>query len=152
MVKEGLSYDHDVLHITDNSRAGSRLAPSQWETALQSSTVSYWQGANSESALLFVRVSRYGVASVVIDVALMPVSMRVGQLVTFSLICYVCLNISFELFLNFSFHWSPATVFLEFIYIVSLVMNIQYVIESQHIWICKKKYHIADISSSDSLW
>ena len=29
----------------------SRLAPSQWETSLQSSTVSHWLGANLESAL-----------------------------------------------------------------------------------------------------
>ena len=32
-------------------RADSRLAPSQWETALQSNAVSYWLGANLESAL-----------------------------------------------------------------------------------------------------
>ena len=32
-------------------RADSRLAPSQWETSLQSNTVSHWLGANLESAL-----------------------------------------------------------------------------------------------------
>ena len=33
-------------------RADSRLAPSQWETSLQSNAVSHWLGANLESALL----------------------------------------------------------------------------------------------------
>ena len=33
-------------------RADSRLAPSQWETSLQSNAVSHWLGANIESALL----------------------------------------------------------------------------------------------------
>ena len=32
-------------------RADSRLEPSQWETSLQSNTVSHWLGANLESAL-----------------------------------------------------------------------------------------------------
>ena len=32
-------------------RSDSRLAPSQWETALQSNAVSHWLGANLESAL-----------------------------------------------------------------------------------------------------
>ena len=32
-------------------RADSRLAPSQWETPLQSNVVSHWLGANLESAL-----------------------------------------------------------------------------------------------------
>ena len=32
-------------------RADSRLAPSQWETSLQSNAVSHWLGANLESAL-----------------------------------------------------------------------------------------------------
>ena len=35
-------------------RADSRLAPSQWETALQSNAVSHWLGANLESALYWV--------------------------------------------------------------------------------------------------
>ena len=35
-------------------RANSRLAPSQWETSLQSNVVSPWQGANLESALLCI--------------------------------------------------------------------------------------------------
>ena len=33
-------------------RADSRLAPSQWETSLQSNAVSHWLGANLESALI----------------------------------------------------------------------------------------------------
>ena len=33
------------------NRADSRLAPSQWETSLQSNAVSHWLGANLESAL-----------------------------------------------------------------------------------------------------
>ena len=33
------------------SRADSRLAPSQWETSIQSKAVSLWLGANRESAL-----------------------------------------------------------------------------------------------------
>ena len=32
-------------------RVDSRFAPSQWETSLQNNTVSYWLGANLESAL-----------------------------------------------------------------------------------------------------
>ena len=46
------------LHITTWSlhkgpvmMAHSRLAPSQWETSLQSNAVSHWLGANLESAL-----------------------------------------------------------------------------------------------------
>ena len=34
-------------------RADSRLAPSQWETSLQSNAVSHWLGANLESALRY---------------------------------------------------------------------------------------------------
>ena len=34
-------------------RAESRLGPSQWETSLQSNTVSHWLGANLESALIW---------------------------------------------------------------------------------------------------
>ena len=41
-----------IRHIL--TRADSRLAPSQWETSLQSKTVSHWLGANLESALLTV--------------------------------------------------------------------------------------------------
>ena len=36
-----------------NSRADSRLAPSEWETWLQSNAVSDWLGVNLESALQF---------------------------------------------------------------------------------------------------
>ena len=35
-----------------SNRADSRLAPSQWETPLQSNAVSHWLGANLESTLL----------------------------------------------------------------------------------------------------
>ena len=35
------------------TRAGSRLAPSQWETALFCNAVSHWLGTNLESALLY---------------------------------------------------------------------------------------------------
>ena len=37
-------------------RADFRLAPSQWETLLQSNAVSHWLGANLESALVHVFV------------------------------------------------------------------------------------------------
>ena len=37
--------------ITTYIRADSRLAPSQWETSLQSNAVSHWLGTNLESAL-----------------------------------------------------------------------------------------------------
>ena len=41
--------------IFDNAtyphRVDSRLAPSQWDTALQSNAVSHWLGANLEAAL-----------------------------------------------------------------------------------------------------
>ena len=36
------------------SGADSRLAPRQWETSLQSNTVSHWLGANLESALKYI--------------------------------------------------------------------------------------------------
>ena len=39
------------------SRADSRLAPSQWETSLQSNTVAHWLDANLESALYSVSCS-----------------------------------------------------------------------------------------------
>ena len=41
-------------HDQTISRVDSRLAPSQWETSLQSNAVSHWLGANLESALSFV--------------------------------------------------------------------------------------------------
>ena len=37
--------------FSSNTRAGSGLGPSQWETSLQSNAVSHWLGANLESAL-----------------------------------------------------------------------------------------------------
>ena len=40
-----------------NNRADSRFAPSQWETSLQSDTVSHWLGANLESALIQYAIS-----------------------------------------------------------------------------------------------
>ena len=39
-------------------RAGSRVAPSQWETSLLSNDVSHWLGANPESALISFTLSR----------------------------------------------------------------------------------------------
>ena len=45
---------HFVLASTwkiNKNMADSRLAPSQWETSLQSNTVSHWLGANLQSAL-----------------------------------------------------------------------------------------------------
>ena len=41
------------LHVdlADNGRADSRLAPSQWETSLQSNALSHWLGANLKSSL-----------------------------------------------------------------------------------------------------
>ena len=41
------------LRLSENS-VDSRLAPSQWETSLQSNGVSHWLGANLESALWLV--------------------------------------------------------------------------------------------------
>ena len=38
-------------------RADSRLAPSQWETSLQSNVVFHWMGANLESALTYMNKS-----------------------------------------------------------------------------------------------
>ena len=40
-----------VLNLLENIRAGSRFVPSQWETSLLCDDVSYWLGANLESAL-----------------------------------------------------------------------------------------------------
>ena len=37
------------------NRADSRLAPSQWDTSLQSNAVSHWLGTNLESTLIIVR-------------------------------------------------------------------------------------------------
>ena len=39
--------------LGDSTSADSRFAPSQWETLLQSNTVSHWLGANLESALYY---------------------------------------------------------------------------------------------------
>ena len=39
--------------VSSDFRAESRLAPSQWETSLQSNAISHWLGANLESALWF---------------------------------------------------------------------------------------------------
>ena len=53
-----VTYGSSIIRILEKSdcavmgpRAGSRLAPSQWETSLQSNAVSHWLGANLESAL-----------------------------------------------------------------------------------------------------
>ena len=42
------------------NRTDSRLAPSQWETSLQSNAVPHWLGANLESTLVIYIVSGYG--------------------------------------------------------------------------------------------
>ena len=41
----------EVSHQIHSSRADSRFAPSQWETALLCNDVSHWLGANLESTL-----------------------------------------------------------------------------------------------------
>ena len=46
-------YGYDMIGHTCIFRADSRLAPSQWETSLQSNAVSHWLGADLESALIF---------------------------------------------------------------------------------------------------
>ena len=43
----GINHIKAIKHY----RADSRLAPSQWETALQCNAVSHWPGANLDSAL-----------------------------------------------------------------------------------------------------
>ena len=43
--------------IDRSLRADPRLAPSQWETSLQSNAVSHWLGANLESALSLLQSS-----------------------------------------------------------------------------------------------
>ena len=40
-----------LLYPCKETRAGSRLVPSQWETSLRSNGVSHWLGANLESAV-----------------------------------------------------------------------------------------------------
>ena len=53
----GQQYIIDDYFFTAHSmvfRIDSRLAPSQWETSLQSNTVSHWLGANLESALVLM--------------------------------------------------------------------------------------------------
>ena len=42
---------HILIFHEYRLRADSRLAPSQWETSLQSNAISHWLGANLESAL-----------------------------------------------------------------------------------------------------
>ena len=42
---------HGIIDIIMN-RADSRLAPSQWETSLQSNAIPHWLGTNLESALI----------------------------------------------------------------------------------------------------
>ena len=44
-------YENSAAPVTSYYRADSRFVPSQWETSLQSNTVSHWLGANLESAL-----------------------------------------------------------------------------------------------------
>ena len=49
-------FNPTLLHGNDNHRADSRLAPSQWDTSLQSNTVSHRLSANLEPALLSQRL------------------------------------------------------------------------------------------------
>ena len=49
------SFELMMTQFVDLHRADSRLAPSQWETSLQSNAVSHWLGANLESALAYIR-------------------------------------------------------------------------------------------------
>ena len=42
-----------TIHLCQDFRADSRHAPSQWETSLQSNTISHWLGTNLESAPSF---------------------------------------------------------------------------------------------------
>ena len=44
----------DTVEIGPVCKADSRLAPSQWETSLQSNGISHWLGANLESAVWVV--------------------------------------------------------------------------------------------------
>ena len=44
--------NHTFWTTRQRSGADSRLAPSQWETSLQSNAVSHWKGAYLESALM----------------------------------------------------------------------------------------------------
>ena len=54
-MKENITYVKCSL-IGWHFRADSRLAPSQWETSLQSNAVSHWLGANLETALHFTHM------------------------------------------------------------------------------------------------
>ena len=45
------TYTTSSSRALSHTRADSRLAPSQWETSLQSNAVSHWLGTNLESAL-----------------------------------------------------------------------------------------------------
>ena len=56
---------HGCKRYNIQCRADSRLAPSQWETPLQSNAVSHWLGANLESALQCVLKICYGLLFVV---------------------------------------------------------------------------------------
>ena len=48
MIQFGMEEQND---FSPKPRADSRLAPSEWETSLQSNAISHWLGANLESAL-----------------------------------------------------------------------------------------------------
>ena len=51
VVSVSIPWRHHVYH-----RADSRLAPSQWETSLQSNVVSHWLGAKLESSLYHIHI------------------------------------------------------------------------------------------------
>ena len=48
---QGTNFSEIWIKTKYMSRADSRVAPSQWETSLQSNAVSHWVGVNLESAL-----------------------------------------------------------------------------------------------------
>ena len=52
LVSANFNLQGDSTGVVENHiRADSRLAPSQWETALQSNAISHWLGANLESVV-----------------------------------------------------------------------------------------------------
>ena len=75
-------YVEGELHQASDAytcRVDSRLAPSQWKTSLQSSTVSHWLGANLESALYMYNHSCLHV-DIDIDSALFNINTKTAQI------------------------------------------------------------------------
>ena len=63
-------------------RADFRLAPSQWETSLQSNAVSHWLGANLKSALLLISGLTNGPTLVISSTALSVIHVLFCSLVS----------------------------------------------------------------------